>query len=84
MKSSLPNRRDYKLWPLQIQQYSYGWMITYYGQTGQVLHLANATSEIQAYRNAYIIAQTYEFEGEALVISSKGIYPYDVIKLLKR
>jgi hypothetical protein len=70
-------------WPLQIRLTNYGWTVTVYNQDGHARHLLTASTEMEAYREAYSLAKIYHVENPVLVTTFKGERKVDLDKMLK-
>lgn len=60
---------SYSKWPLRIRVYQGHWSITYHEQSGKLLHVMNAASQIEAFRAADKLSNLYHYDGEVLLQS---------------
>jgi hypothetical protein len=70
-------------WPIQIRQSNYGWTVTCYNRDGHVKHVLTVHSEMEAYREAYNLAKSYQVANPVLINTYKGNRKVDLDKLLK-
>lgn len=78
------NQTGKKRYPIEIREYDYGWVITYFDQNGRVKHVISAESEIQAFRAAHRMVHNYRLSGDALVcFGGKGCFVYNIEKLMR-
>lgn len=68
--------------PLELRQNPFGWAVVCLDERGYARHLAAVESEIQAYRTARRMAEMYQLEGDALVISGGRRFYYEIERLL--
>ena len=57
---------------IHVQQYGYHWTVTCYGQDGRAKHFANCATQLEAFREAALLARIYRVPKRALVRSSRG------------
>jgi len=69
-------------YPLQIQQYNFGWEIVYYAPSGYARHVATAENESAAFRIARDVGRVYGHKGRTLVQSGRGEYIVDLETLV--
>ncbi|MGM0412865.1 MAG: hypothetical protein ACQERG_06105 [Pseudomonadota bacterium] len=68
--------------PLQIQQYPFGWEVVYYAPSGFARHVATADNESAAFRIARDVGRVYGHKGRTLVQSGRGEYTVDLEKVV--
>ena len=68
--------------PLHIEQYDFGWEVTFYGPDRHIKYVAEADSEIQAYRTAHQVAQMFNYQGEVYIRTVKREYLHDIASLM--
>mgnify|MGYP006269446101 FL=1 len=68
--------------PLQIQQYNFGWEVVYYAPSGYARHVATADNESAAFRIARDVGRVYGHKGRTLVQSGRGEYTVDLETLV--
>lgn len=69
--------------PLQIQQYPFGWEVVYYAPSGYARHVATADNESAAFRIARDVGRVYGHKGRTLVQSGRGEYTVDLETLVR-
>ncbi|MFO8155276.1 MAG: hypothetical protein ACQERR_05220 [Pseudomonadota bacterium] len=71
-------------YPLQIQEYPYGWEVVFYGKNGFAQHVVFADTDVAAYRLAHEVARLYGYHGQALVQGGRGDHLVDLDKLIQK